>query len=782
MSASMDRLERLIALNNNDEASVVGSRRASFSSIADTSEHAQRSSIRSSKDKYEISRSLSEDDGFFSDKNPSEGGDGEDEPVPEMVVDDEPLKVQKRRGAFWVRRSKQLQVHPTATPIDETAMIKLQGEHLLGESCRRLLKEHGDNSKRKRSCSMQLRANSNERNSWDVVLACAILWEAVATPFALSFQDQGWNDHGFRACERAVYVVFVADIFVNFRTTYYLGEREIRDSKLIARHYVTSRWFPLDLITTLPGEQIAKALASEDFTTYREGGRAATLLKVVRLLRVVRGGGKLFRRSAEQHAYGSVVLRLSQLLAFIALNLHWSACCFYAAVSPSFAREYRLDVPASVPTACETVCGGRASTSDCVRCVEIYSNNVVVEWRHVGLATRYLKVVYIAASFILGLGAVNPLSNVETVLAVCMSIYGACLQATVFGAVAVLLSSLDAEVTEHRQKVMNVASRMRRMHLPKSLRDRVCHYFHMMWKLEQMTGISLAGATNALQETPLHDDDDDGGGGGGGGGGTTKLVLEEEKKAAFSARTERTSFLDELSPNLRTEVKMHLFSEMLKQNPIFVLCQPDLIEELVLCLFTTVYLPGDRVLKAGEVNAWMGFLGTNGRLAVLQRKKSKDEGSSEGGGGGGGGNTTLLYILYEGDLVGELGMLFHVRRATAVEAVVCVRLHVLNRAAYVALKARFKTDCRLLEREIEATMIKRGRVSATDYEQILAYKAKQRIAERTKAAAAARSSSSSSKAIMKPRVDAIIASMGCSSPEVDSARAAGTDRLPKIVL
>lgn len=126
---------------------------------------------------------------------------------------------------------------------------------------------------------------------------------------------------------------------------------------------------------------------------------------------------------------------------------------------------------------------------------------------------------------------------------------------------------------------------------------------------------------------------------------------------------------------------MHLFAEMLRGNPLFqsprVQACAGLVEAVVERLFTTVYLPGDTILRKGETSPWMGFIGTGGRVAVVLPPADETQ------------QPKTLKILHEGDIIGELGLIFSARRSTDVRALVCVRVHVLSRDAFNAIKAQY---------------------------------------------------------------------------------------------
>ncbi|KAH8056454.1 voltage-gated potassium channel [Aureococcus anophagefferens] len=503
--------------------------------------------------------------------------------------------------------------------------------------------------------------SSYARAAWDAVLAAAVCYEA-ATPLELSFLESGAG--ALALGRRAATAVFAGDILVNLRTGFYAGEREVRDGRAIAWRYLRSRWFLLDFVTVFPFNLVLARVGA--------GHRNLLLL---RLLRVARGG-KLFH-VAEEHVHATAFLRMVQIGVFLCLNLHWSACAFRGLMSTAFARSRGLEAPdlnacAALGGGCGEPCAAplrRADPLACAQCCDAPG----VAWALVAPGPLYLRCAYVAFSFLMGFGAEDPLSDAETAFATALAVYGCGLQASVVGAIAVALQGLETEETHQRAKLSEVSRRMAQMHLPRDLRRRVCEYYRHVWHLDRG---SLLG---------------DGRGAPAGGAG---------------AAPKGGGFLGDLSPALRNEVKMHLFAEMLRANPLFqsprVQACAGLVEAVVERLFTTVYLPGDTILRKGETSPWMGFIGTGGRVAVVLPPADETQ------------QPKTLKILHEGDIIGELGLIFSARRSTDVRALVCVRVHVLSRDAFNAIKAQYPAEGDLLETEIANSLVKRGRMSEAD--------------------------------------------------------------------
>ena len=87
------------------------------------------------------------------------------------------------------------------------------------------------------------------KSIWDWIILILTLYTAVVAPFVVSFQYHG---KGLIYFNLIVDSVFIADVVMNFRTTYVNKEGEIIfDPKMICMNYLKS-WFAVDFVAALP--------------------------------------------------------------------------------------------------------------------------------------------------------------------------------------------------------------------------------------------------------------------------------------------------------------------------------------------------------------------------------------------------------------------------------------------------------------------------------------------------------------------------------------------------
>ena len=212
-------------------------------------------------------------------------------------------------------------------------------------------------------------------NAWNVMLAMLVCVSCLAVPLQLAFEKRFDND-AWQAYSYTVDTCFILDIICCFRTAFDSDGRRVRDPRLIARRYVTSCWFYLDICAAFPVNPIIQivglTMAKQDSS---EGGfdpayinylaRVVRILKVLRLIRLLRllKLAHMVHRLQESGglSISAPMMRLFQMFAGFLLLWHWVGCIWCAvhqpATSPPFAHHSRvLSVP---PQALHLPPGGR---------------------------------------------------------------------------------------------------------------------------------------------------------------------------------------------------------------------------------------------------------------------------------------------------------------------------------------------------------------------------------------------------------------------------------------
>ena len=177
-------------------------------------------------------------------------------------------------------------------------------------------------------------------HAWNIMLAMLVCVSCLAVPLQLAFEKRFDND-SWQAYSYTVDACFILDIICCFRTAFDSDGRRVRDPRLIARRYVTSCWFYLDICAAFPVNPIIQlVLAVSEKQEASEGGfdpsyinylaRVVRILKVLRLIRLLRllKLAHMVHRLQESGglSISAPMMRLFQMFAGFLLLWHWVGC------------------------------------------------------------------------------------------------------------------------------------------------------------------------------------------------------------------------------------------------------------------------------------------------------------------------------------------------------------------------------------------------------------------------------------------------------------------------
>jgi hypothetical protein len=433
-----------------------------------------------------------------------------------------------------------------------------------------------------------LRHDSSERYAWDILVMIMLLVEVVMTPLAIGFEVDTPIIRVFNVIGT---VIFAADFFIQMLSSFTDGRGKIVSGpRNTASNYLLSIWAVPDFLGWFPFEQLMSPSNS----------RAFGITKVIRLAKV----SQLARRLHSAKKAG--VLRFVRLLGIVFVTSHVLSCYWYF-----IADEWKQHL--------------QDGTFKPQNLSELYA----LCWSLViGCLNASPPIMYTAT---------------EAVSVGVFMLIGNLIQASVFGAVAVLLSSFDEEEAQYNQKLITVYERCRFLGIPDDLMRRIRGYYENLWR--------------------------------------------ETKSISCDA----DAFINELSPALICEIKFQLYRDMLTQIP-FLSAQkvsPTVIEMLILHLRTVIYMQDDVLIRKGEVGDWMGFIGSKGSVGVLDPTSQVRK---------------FIRILHKGDYFGEMALLQRAKRSTTAVALSWVQIHVLCRADLDNVKEQYPIQAEVLEDEINKYM------------------------------------------------------------------------------
>lgn len=173
--------------------------------------------------------------------------------------------------------------------------------------------------------SFMVRVNDPRKTRWDMIIIVFAIYNCFSIPFEIAFEPPVMDSASFFVVNTLIDLLFLADIFVAFRTTFYdleTGDEEF-NAKKTGEAYLKSR-FTIDLVSTVPVDNIVYLFTRTKTPTLQ-------LFSLMKLVRVTRLGRIIARLNVKQDVKNG--LKLFQLIFFIVMYIHCLACLWYLIVS-----------------------------------------------------------------------------------------------------------------------------------------------------------------------------------------------------------------------------------------------------------------------------------------------------------------------------------------------------------------------------------------------------------------------------------------------------------------
>ena len=312
---------------------------------------------------------------------------------------------------------------------------------------------------------------SRFRHYWDYVIVVLVLYNCVLTPLQLGY----CSGPIFRDAEASLFIVdilmwlfFVADMFVNLRTSFYDEDHQIVVSvKEVAERY-RQGWLVYDVIATVP-YHIVGFVATLNAPTHRTRVFAERCSKIPFCLRIFRLYHKLEDISSQ--GYFRVVLQMLVLFLFA----HWVACVWWLIGEGSYATSLAaLDGGGDVADS--------SGTSWLLR-VPAGSTPLATNVTTTPFAQQYMSSLYWSLTTLMKTPWVGPDTVLEKVFSSMMVVLGATMFAVLLGNVTAMINTYNKRHSELRDRLTTLHMFATFRRVPTNLQRKMFAYIDAYWNM-----------------------------------------------------------------------------------------------------------------------------------------------------------------------------------------------------------------------------------------------------------------------------------------------------------
>ncbi|KAJ8350386.1 hypothetical protein SKAU_G00255160 [Synaphobranchus kaupii] len=234
-------------------------------------------------------------------------------------------------------------------------------------------------------------------------------------------------------------VIYIIDTFVQSRTGFLEQGLLVKDPKKLRENYMKTHQFKFDIFSIFPTDILMIKVGFN----YPEL-RFNRLFKIGRLF-------EFFDRTETRTNYPNI-FRISNLVLYILVIIHWNACIFYA-IS-------------------KTIGFGTDSW--------VYPNISHPEFGR--LSRKYIYCLYWSTLTLTTIGETPPpVKDVEYLFVVCDFLIGVLIFATIVGNVGAMISNMNASRADFQAKIDSIKQYMQFRKVTKDLEARVIKWFDYLW-------------------------------------------------------------------------------------------------------------------------------------------------------------------------------------------------------------------------------------------------------------------------------------------------------------
>nr|XP_020830733.1 cyclic nucleotide-gated olfactory channel [Phascolarctos cinereus] len=234
-------------------------------------------------------------------------------------------------------------------------------------------------------------------------------------------------------------VVYVADLFIRLRTGFLEQGLLVKDTKKLRDNYIHTLQFKLDVVSIIPTDVVYFAVG-----IHNPELRFNRLLHFARMF-------EFFDRTETRTSYPNI-FRISNLVLYILVIIHWNACIYYA-------------ISKSIGFGVDTW---------------VYPNITDPEYGY--LAREYIYCLYWSTLTLTTIGETPPPVKDEEYLFVIFDfLIGVLIFATIVGNVGSMISNMNATRAEFQAKIDAIKHYMQFRKVSKEMEAKVIRWFDYLW-------------------------------------------------------------------------------------------------------------------------------------------------------------------------------------------------------------------------------------------------------------------------------------------------------------
>jgi CRP-like cAMP-binding protein len=332
------------------------------------------------------------------------------------------------------------------------------------------------------------------RLAWDVMIAMMIVYYIVMVPLRLCFDTTNpgvpaiQTTGPFLAVEIIFDILFIIDLFVNFRTAYSDSGELVTDSRLIAINYCRG-WFLLDFMSSLPttlitmGSNASGQTQSLESIRYNQILRSLKWIKLLKLMRVLR-----LKRITDRFEHiamfwntGTLRVLRSMLLAVTVWHI---LACFYFLVAKEFGFCTWADSLKNSSTyehynEWDSLHSG-SEPNGFQDCYDDW-----VPWSEIvnqSLSVQYGQAFFWAVMVTTGVGKdINPQSEAEVAFTCICILIGVFMFSVIIGSLSSAIQSMDHKSNIHNQRLATINQFMHFNKIPHYMQVAIHQFYEYKW-------------------------------------------------------------------------------------------------------------------------------------------------------------------------------------------------------------------------------------------------------------------------------------------------------------